>query len=170
MATTLRARSSTVAIPTGQVSRALGGTAGGVLAWAGVDNYFYGNTNYTLPMVVGPFTGESGGGFYIHARAWCIQSTPGGWENAVTQLRLVNGAYAPVVDATNRYQALAYHTMEGTSHPGGWRQCLTETCFQVSGGPYYVQFLGGGGGAASNYYCAADHIGLVGWTIGEGVY
>ena len=169
MATTLRARSSTVPIPTGQVSRVSLGPNLGVRAWPTADNYFHADTIGYVPMEVGPFTGEGTGQFYIHARAWCIQTTSGGWENAISQLRLVNGAKAPVVDATNRNNALAYHTMEG-GHAGGWRQCLNETCYQVATGPYYVQFLGGGGGGASSYYVSSDHIGMVGFTVGEGVY
>jgi hypothetical protein len=162
----LGARSSAAPLPTGQVQRVVG-SGSGVVNWPVIDNFFYATPALSVAMQVGPFVSTTGT-FFLHARCWCIARTIiEGWEANVLRLQLVQEGGSGIVDQTNRSQAIAYTSSE--AHGSSWHQVNLETDFQVSAGiNYYVQMLSSGGGG--QYYASSDHIGMVGWTVGEGVY
>jgi hypothetical protein len=165
----LGAQPSASPLPTGRVFRVIGGGPDGVMAWPGDSAYFWANTSQTRAMQIGPVNVPSGN-YHLAVRAWLIQaSNAGSWQNGVMMLRLTDTGNE-VSDINVHSRSYTYVTSETTSHAGGgWQQAVIETDFYCSPGiNYYVQLLGGGGGG--NYYCSSGHLGMVGWTLGEGAY
>ncbi len=167
MAVALGARASAQPLPTGQVMRVIGGGPDGALPWPSDIAYFWANASQTRAMQIGPVTIAER--CFLCARAWLIEQSAGGvWQNGVMMLRLTDGAGTEVSDIPVHSRSYVYGTSETDAHVGGgWNQLVNETMFNVAPGSYFVQMLGGGG--AGNYYCSQAHLGMVGWTFGEGV-
>ena len=171
MAINLAAQPSNAPLPSGKLSRVVGG--GGAsqgVAWPGGLNYFWANApTYTIPMRTGPF--NSPYRYFLCTNAYCIWLPSGvAWQNAIIALRLVGADAGTPINDLNGIQYFEQYIGWSGEPSGQWIQMSIEGKFYCEANQtYYVQFLSVGG--AGNYWAGyQQHLEMMSYTIGDSVY